>query len=103
MKHWTKRIVHDHWLFLACPTMEDKEAMKNFKTRLQIYRELKEIEKEIIDTFELKGWLCKTWIGNIDVLKLLWRMGAKEYKNYNNYIYFQMNLKGNWEYLRNVQ
>jgi hypothetical protein len=94
MKHWTSRVVDDKWLFICCPTMEDEERMKDFKTRLQIFREFKAFHKQIEDDPNLIGWIAKTWVGNMEVMKLLYRLGADTYKEQHNVYWFKKLLKG---------
>ena len=93
MKHWTSRVIDKKWLYIACPTMEDHEAMKDFKTRLQIFREFKGFGKQIMEDNQLVGWIAKTWIGNMEVVKLLYRLGGKTYKESGNVYWFKKRLK----------
>jgi hypothetical protein len=91
MSHWTSRIVDDKWLFIACPIME--EGKMDFKLTLQAFRELKGFEKQVKKDPDLIGLCCKTWVGNMHIMKLLYRMGWTTYKEQHNIYWFQKQLK----------
>ncbi len=101
-KHCTSRIVDEdtRWLFIACPIMDHGKL--DFKTWLQVFRELKGYEKQIEEDPGLIGWCAKTWIGNLEIVKLLYRLQAKPYQELHNVYWFSKRIKGNKRIMRHV-
>lgn len=65
----------------------------SFGTKRRILEELKGLERQMLDTFGVVGWLSWTGITDTGVMQMFRKVGAQPYMMTKDRIYFMKRLK----------
>ena len=77
MKHWKFEDLKNGWVNIYCPTLH--EGISDFKTKREVYVELKQIESDLKDA-GFTGWAAWTYVKNPHIMKMYAKVGAQPYR-----------------------
>lgn len=74
--HW-KTENRGKYAYLYSPTLDERKKIEDFKTKRQIYRELKLMERNLSRVY--KGCITNTKITNVHIIRFLTKLGYRPY------------------------
>ena len=75
--YWNTEIIHDTWVYISCPIMEN--ASLSFAIKRKIVTQLKSIERAIQE-YKLKGWIGYTKLTNPHIMAMYLKLKAIPYE-----------------------
>lgn len=80
LQYWKVKTVHDKWVQIECPILDDAAISKPFWIRKQIVKELISIEKMIKLSTTVIGWIGHTNIKHYNIILMFTKLGASPFR-----------------------